>query len=295
MKSGKMRALALVLAVGILISAQKVMPGHDSRVELTVTVAARYGITLEVYDACGQLAGRSNPAVPPARVNVSLAGGEAIGLDVPTIAFGAPAIVKAYLEATPGKRALTAEADRNGAARGLSAVPGRGAIEFTSAMHLGIRTTIWLSYPGNIDAGAVDSLCIFRLDEEEAEWRRLARCGLDPLACSISCEIDDFAVYRVMACTPADLGRFVVFPNPFSPELAPGGAVRFSNLTRDATISIFDVEGRLVWKKYLTDGLGATAWSGTTADGEAASSGIYLFTVTDGRGSTVSGKIALVR
>jgi len=295
MNSAKIRVLALLLWCGTLVCAREVMPGYDCRVSLTVTVAPTHGITLEFYDEWGQLAGRSDSAVPPAIVSVGFAGGDRIGLGVPAVALSAPATVRAYVEATPQKREIIADADRKAAARGLSAVPERDAIEFVSATDLGTPTTICLSYPEEVEEAAVDSLRIFRLDENEASWQRLASCALDPLASFLSAEVEDFGVYRMMACTSFDLGRLLVFPNPFSPDLAPDGAIKFVNLTRDAAIRIFDVEGRLIWKKEMTNGLGAAAWHGTTSSGQAASSGIYLFTVTDRRGWTVSGKIALVR
>lgn len=295
MNPAKMRVLALLLVCGILSSAREVMPGYDGRVALTVTVAPTQWIVLEIYDEWGQLVARSDPAVPPAKVGVGLGDGDYIGLSVPAVALSAPAAVRAYVEATPGKRGIVADADRRAAARGLSAVPGREAIELMSTADLGVRATISLSYPDNVEAATMDSLRIFRLDESEAAWRRLASSSLDPLTCSVSAEIDYFAVYRIMACTPFDLTRLLVVPNPFSPELAPGGAVRFINLTRDAAIRIFDVEGRLIWRKEITNGLGAAAWYGTTSSGEVAGSGIYVFTVTDGRGRKASGKIALIR
>jgi hypothetical protein len=295
MRPGRMRALAVLLACVILSAAQEAAPGHDSRVALTVTVAPKYGITLEVYDPCGLLLAQSDPAVPPADVNVGLDDGQSIGVGVPAVALGEPTAVRAYIKATPEKRYLAAEADRKAAERGLSTIPGREAVEFASSLYPGVRTAIRLSYPDGVEEAAVDSLRIFRLDEEEAKWRRLPSCGVDRLTCSISAQTERSAVYRILASTPSDLGRLLVCPNPFAPDLSPGGVVRFINLTRDATIRIFDVEGRLIWKEVLTNSIGATAWGGTTSTGEPASTGIYLFTVTDSHGKAVSGKIALVR
>jgi len=295
MNSAKMRVLAFLLVCGIPIFARDVMPGYDCRVALTVTVAPTQGVILEVYDEWGNLVAKSDPAIPPAKVSVGLADEDWIGLSVPAVALSAPVMVRAHVQATPEKRGIVADADRQAAGCGLSVIPGRDAIELVSTADLVTRTTIWLSYPDDVDEAAIDSLRIFRLDERGAAWRRLATAGLDPLACSVAAEVDSFGVYRVMACTPCDLARLLVFPNPFSPDLAPGGAVRFTNLTRDAAIRIFDVEGRLIWKKEMMNGLGAAAWHGTAPSGEAASSGIYFFTVTDGRGREVSGKIALIR
>jgi hypothetical protein len=103
------------------------------------------------------------------------------------------------------------------------------------------------------------------------------------------------AVFKVMAQAAADLKHVIVFPNPFVPRLAPGSALRFVNLTPDATISIYDIAGQLVWKKEIKDTGGAALWSGENDGGQSTASGIYVFVITNPRGDEIKGKITIIR
>jgi hypothetical protein len=104
-----------------------------------------------------------------------------------------------------------------------------------------------------------------------------------------------------------DLGRVIVYPNPWNGEL-PWVRPRmvFLNLSRNAAIRIYTIEGRRV--TTLTPGLvadggqtqnpgdsGQAVWALTNERGQPVASGVYLYIITDPEGRSTRGKLAILR
>lgn len=95
-----------------------------------------------------------------------------------------------------------------------------------------------------------------------------------------------------------DFNKVVTVPNPFYPDR--GDVVRIFNAQSDflpasaKTCKIFDKSGQLVYdlplNKYQTFN-----WDGSNKNGRKCSSGIYFFTISNDKGDTIRGKIALIR
>jgi hypothetical protein len=84
------------------------------------------------------------------------------------------------------------------------------------------------------------------------------------------------------------------YPNPFNPTVTIPFELRRDG---DATLSIFDVSGRLV-KTLLSEwtqrGVHTAGWDGTGSGGEPVSSGIY-FCRLSADGSSTTRKIVLIK
>lgn len=85
----------------------------------------------------------------------------------------------------------------------------------------------------------------------------------------------------------------MVFPNPFNPNTAFEGVLKFDNVPLDAEVKIFTLTGELVGK-YTGDGSRIT-WDGKNAADVDVVSGIYLYVVTPKEGDKTIAKIFLVR
>lgn len=291
----KIRVLILLLVSAVLVATGEVLPDHSASVAITMTVAPAYGLVVELYDEAGGLVAKSDPAFPPAEVMVTSPEGRRAGIYVPSVRLASPLTVQIFIGATPQKRHAVQVADAKARQRGVSPIQRLSAIEFCASEQLSVRPRICLCFPSDLDRSVVDNLAVFQLDEAENAWVRLPACRTDPVGCTISAEATSFGVCRAMAQTATDLKHLIVLPNPFVPRLAAGGCVKFVNLTAEATIRIYDIQGRLVWRTDLADAGGSAFWYGTDEAGQALASGIYPYIIATPTGSETSGKITLIR
>jgi hypothetical protein len=297
------RVAVLILASAVLLSSQDALTGQAASVAITMTVDPMYSFTVELYNEMGQMVARSSPTVPPAKVTVESPEGQRVGLSLPAGSLEAATIVRAYIKAAPAQREAVQAADRKAKARGTSPIPGLGALEFqtdhplvyNAAGSLASGPAICLCFPPTLPDAAVDSLAVFRLDDTTEEWICLTRCEVDPVSCTVSAQVEGLGVFQSMVGTAADLKRAMVFPNPFLPTIVQGGVLTFANLTPEATITIYDISGRLVWTAALEVTAGSATWQGVDGSGRVVASGVYLYVVTNPRGDEIDGKITLIR
>jgi hypothetical protein len=95
-------------------------------------------------------------------------------------------------------------------------------------------------------------------------------------------------------CDPAPFGIACITPNPFRAD----AQIRFG-MPSDSKVSlaVFDVRGRLVWEKNLTDvkpGLHSAVWNGEDRFGRKVSSGVYFVHLVSGD-KTSRAKVVLLR
>jgi hypothetical protein len=297
------RIMVVVLASAVLLASQDALPGQAVSVAITMTVDPMYSFTVELYNELGQMVAGSSPTVPPAKVILQSPEGRGVGIALPAGSLEAATIVRAYIKATPAQREAVQAADSKAKAQGTSPIPGLGALEFQTDHPLVYNATgslasgpaICLCFPPTLPDAAVDSLAVFRLDEAGSQWRRLSRCDVDPASCTVSAQVEGLGVFQPMVGTAADLKRAMVFPNPFLPTIVQGGVLTFANLTPEATITIYDISGRLVWTAALEVTAGSATWQGVDGSGRVVASGVYLYVVTNPRGDEIDGKITLIR
>lgn len=92
---------------------------------------------------------------------------------------------------------------------------------------------------------------------------------------------------------PRGLEFLRVYPNPYRPAEAVGGALKFANLPDGATVHIYTVRGLLV-KKIHAQGKTA-AWHGRNEDGEPVATGVYMYKASVPGKDPATGKFALIR
>ena len=84
-----------------------------------------------------------------------------------------------------------------------------------------------------------------------------------------------------------------MYPNPFNPGTAALNALKFDNLPLGAKTLIYDISGELVFMSTARSPV--LLWKGININGNAASPGIYYYTVSWGDNKRmIVGKIFLV-
>ncbi len=89
------------------------------------------------------------------------------------------------------------------------------------------------------------------------------------------------------------LDSVFTFPNPWRPGLGVNH-IRFANLTPEAVINIMTIHGRPIRTLYERNGDGGIRWDLNDEDGQAVSSGVYIYRITYGNQSCM-GKLAVIR
>ncbi len=90
-----------------------------------------------------------------------------------------------------------------------------------------------------------------------------------------------------------DLSNAYAFPVPFKPSLG-GRSITFVNLSTEATIRIFNLNGDLVRTVHEIDGDGIARWDVTDDSGVSLSSDVFFYTIENGE-QVKSGKLLVVK
>jgi hypothetical protein len=90
------------------------------------------------------------------------------------------------------------------------------------------------------------------------------------------------------------LGEIQVYPNPFNPRKAVGGVMKFRNLPEGAAVEIATLAmERVRLMTARTDNI--VRWDGKNESGQEVATGIYIYRIKLPDGTSVSGRLALVR
>lgn len=107
--------------------------------------------------------------------------------------------------------------------------------------------------------------------------------------------VNHFSLFAIMAQEQKDnLNEVYVYPNPVRPNQAGNAkTLTFTNLSRDVTVRIFTLAGRLVRKvEHMAD---PYTWDLRNDSGEHVQSGVYFYVVTDSNEHKATGKFAIIR
>ncbi|OGS24546.1 MAG: hypothetical protein A2297_10375 [Elusimicrobia bacterium RIFOXYB2_FULL_48_7] len=97
--------------------------------------------------------------------------------------------------------------------------------------------------------------------------------------------------FALVQFTPAgDLQSVKVYPNPCS-----SAGVTFENLTSQAVIKIYTLNGEAVRTIEETDGDGSSAWDARNNSGDRVASGTYIYVIKNDNGSKKTGKISVIK
>ncbi|KKW22080.1 MAG: Serine hydroxymethyltransferase [Parcubacteria group bacterium GW2011_GWF2_50_9] len=133
---------------------------------------------------------------------------------------------------------------------------------------------------------------------------------LDSVAKTVTFSVTHFSVFSLNGPTPQDiivsLANVKIFPTPWkqgtggkfdSADIAGcGRGLVFKNLTADANIKIYNIQGDLVRELTVTSSdNGCKAWDGKNNSGASVASGVYISLIKNSAGEKVAKKIAIER
>ncbi|HNR67517.1 MAG TPA: S8 family serine peptidase [bacterium] len=99
--------------------------------------------------------------------------------------------------------------------------------------------------------------------------------------------------YLSLIFARTDLADVFTYPNPYRAGI-DGQNIVFANLTREAEITVFTLDGRPICQLFEEDGDGGVEWDVCNEQGDAVATGIYLYQVRSGDQRKM-GKLAIVR
>jgi peptidoglycan/xylan/chitin deacetylase (PgdA/CDA1 family) len=89
-------------------------------------------------------------------------------------------------------------------------------------------------------------------------------------------------------------GDVKIYPNPYSPS--KGNSMRFSiGGAAGGEVKIYTLSGKLVRELLIGAGENEVDWNVLNEDGNSITTGLYLYTITDGDGVKKTGKITITR
>ena len=158
--------------------------------------------------------------------------------------------------------------------------------------------TIEISYPENIISRTKEgNLRIFRLNDIErtAAWELVPGKQRVNEINTVTAQVDRLGVFRIaLLKLPDDLKNVVVFPNPFVPSESISGKVTFKNLTEDAVIFIYTINGELVRELEVDLSSVSAQWDGKNEYGQDVASGLYIYMIKSELDKTI-GRIMVMR
>jgi len=84
-----------------------------------------------------------------------------------------------------------------------------------------------------------------------------------------------------------------VYPNPWRGNQHAGKPITFDQMNGNSTVKIFTEDAH--WVKTLQASSGSVTWDLTNDSGNKVASGLYLYLVSDGSGSSTKGKLAIIK
>ena len=133
---------------------------------------------------------------------------------------------------------------------------------------------------------------VLRLNEDLSLWRAAGEMkSVDAVNKTVTCLVGSFSIFRIgYARVASDLKKAIAGPNPVSFKTSP--YFYFRKLTENPTIKIYTVSGELVRtlapgpnNRDNTGQEGSARWDGKNEAGELVSRGIYVYIITNAKGS----------
>jgi hypothetical protein len=112
---------------------------------------------------------------------------------------------------------------------------------------------------------------------------------------TVTALVEELATFRIARLKlPNNLKDVVVYPNPFIPEQSESKQVTFLNLTANATVEIYTLNGERVWSKTVETSAGIARWDGRNDSGTEVASGLYIYLIRSDVDKAV-GRIMVMR
>jgi hypothetical protein len=141
----------------------------------------------------------------------------------------------------------------------------------------------------------VKDLTVSWLDPVTGVWVKVPGSEVDLAARTVSAAVSHFSVYAVIGTPSTDLSTARAYPVPYRASLNPNG-ITFTDLSSQATVKIYTLDGRLV--KTLTGPSGVPftlRWNPVANDrGEPAASDVYIYVIENSEQKKI-GKLMVIR
>ncbi len=119
--------------------------------------------------------------------------------------------------------------------------------------------------------------------------------NIDPATVTYD-DLPPFSTGNVKQSNPAQIqvGDIEIYPNPFNPATAIGGALKFANLPRGTQISIYTISGELVMDFNAKSAY--VYWDGKNINKKMSAAGVYYYVLKYNSGKSIlTGKIFLIK
>ncbi|MBI4777813.1 DUF11 domain-containing protein [Candidatus Desantisbacteria bacterium] len=169
-------------------------------------------------------------------------------------------------------------------------------IKLSGAAGLSNGATVTVTIPyteANLLGNDENSLQLYRLGSGSTAWEMVTNITRDRTNHTVAGVVSSFSHFVLMLPTwKQTLNEVIVYPNPCIID-KHGYQIRFTNLTQNATIKIFNIAGELV--KEIHSNTPLEIWKVDNDDGERVASGIYIYLITDTANNKKVGKLAVIK
>ncbi len=117
--------------------------------------------------------------------------------------------------------------------------------------------------------------------------------NLNAVSCSYS---DEANAYNIVYSQPKTIsvGNVEIYPNPFNPETAVDGVMKFANMPGQSVITIYTLTGEIVMNFYSKNSV--VTWNGKNTNSRPVSPGVYYYVIRlKNSTGTLTGKIFVVK
>lgn len=242
--------------------------------------------------------------LPGQDVEIYTEDGNKIVIDVTDKTFDNPVVIDvSVVDGDHSKRGKVDNAD-NASKDDLKKYEGNSGYEFIAYAEDGITLlkegdfkdtfTIRIYYR-NVPPEVEPKLKIFRLDETAERWVVEPQSKVNTRENYVSLELSHLTIFRVMGFADTDVINVVAFPNPWKAGTAFENAVKFTNVTSQCSLVIYDIAGNPVYEGEYENTGGGIRWNLKNSSGADVFTGYYIYLIKTKDGKKATGKILVIR
>jgi len=121
--------------------------------------------------------------------------------------------------------------------------------------------------------------------------------SVDIDSCYVWMKVQSFSIFRLgfSRHSVTNYSDIHIYPNPYKPQEANEGVIKFEGLTETTKLTIYTISGKKVWQSLEAGADGLLTWDGKNKNARQVETGIYLYLLKDWNDNKKIGRIALVR
>ncbi|MBI3292962.1 MAG: Ig-like domain-containing protein [Elusimicrobia bacterium] len=141
-------------------------------------------------------------------------------------------------------------------------------------------------------AGTYGMYLFDRANGQHGFWARIP-AQADPPNNTLTASVTQLGIYGVFLVPDLDLSQAIAFPVPFKPSEGHQ-RITFANLSTDATIKIYTINGELVRELRVPSGDRILQWDVTNDRGEPLGSDVFIYVIENSEQRKI-GKLMVIR